>query len=52
MRRRLAEADAGIDDQSLARDSGRLASGDARFQIIEYVERNIAVSRRFLHALG
>src|SRR3546814_6371068 len=42
---RLAEADAGIEDQPVARDAGGGAGGDATFQIGQHLGDHIIVMR-------
>ena len=44
VRERLAEADAGVDDQPRARDAGALAGGDARLEQVVDVEHDVVVA--------
>src|SRR5689334_21521028 len=48
----LAEADAGIDGDALARNARGLTGGDASFQEIEDVESGIVVAWILLHGAG
>ena len=48
----LAEADAGIDRDPVARDAGRLACRDARREMIVDLGRRVCVDGLFLHRLG
>ena len=48
----LAEADAGIDGDQVARNAGRFALGDTLSQHVEDIERHILVNRAVLHRLG
>ena len=49
MGQRLAEADAGIDDQALARNAGLFAGLDARFECVVNIEHDVVVDRIVLH---